>query len=82
MRPADGNPLSLHLHLPQRQPKLAKGRGQVGVDDDLVEEMAVLALHGLGRTQHLLKVLILHGAQGRRRRRQELRAVRLREADT
>lgn len=82
MRPADGNPLGLHLHSPQRQPQLAKRRGQVSVDDDLVEQVAVLALHRLGRPQHLLKVLVLRGARERGRRRQELRAVRSREVDT
>lgn len=57
--PADGNPLRVHLHLPQRQPQLAKRRRQVVVDYDLIKQMAVLDLHRLARPHHLLKVLLL-----------------------
>lgn len=59
--PADWDPVSLSLHLLQCQLQLTERCREVIVDDDLLKQVSVLALHQQSCTAHLLEVFLLVG---------------------
>lgn len=59
MQPADGNPEGLGLQPVKSCFKLTVSCSEVIVDYDLIEKVAVLALHHMGRFNHFVKIFFL-----------------------
>jgi len=59
MQPADRNPEGLSLQPVKGCFKLTVSRSEVIIDDHLIEKVAILALHHVGRFDHFLKIFFL-----------------------
>lgn len=59
LSPYFGNPVAFLFKLLQFSSQLSEHRGQIGVDDDLLEQVAVIILHILCGVNHLLEVCLL-----------------------
>lgn len=59
LNPYFGDPVSFLFKLLQFSSHFSEHRGQVVVDDDLLEEAAIFILHILRRVNHVLKVRLL-----------------------